>query len=133
MAGPVIRFVNPEGLPEPVGFSHAVEAVGGRTLYLAGQTGHYGDGSIDDGLVDQFRRALGNVAACLGEAGFPPQSMARIVIYTTDIEEYRSQLRPLGEAYRAVFGHHYPAMALIVVPALFDPAAKVELVGTAVL
>jgi enamine deaminase RidA (YjgF/YER057c/UK114 family) len=38
----------------------------------------------------------------------------------------------LGEAYRKVFGSHYPAMALIGVDALFEPAAVVELVAIAV-
>jgi enamine deaminase RidA (YjgF/YER057c/UK114 family) len=125
-------MVNPEGLPQPAGFAHAVEASPGRVLYVAGQTGHRGDGSIDDGLVDQFRQAVANVAACLNEAGFAPDSLVRLHIYTTVVEQYRLSLGPIGEAYRQVFGHHYPAMALFGVSELFDRAAKVELVATAV-
>lgn len=127
------RLINPEGLPAPVGFAHAVEATTGRTLYVAGQTGHRGDGSIADGLVDQFRQAVENVAACLDEAGFAPDSLVRLHIYTTVVEEYRHALGPIGEAYRDVIGRHYPAMALFGVAELFDPAAKVELVATAVM
>ncbi len=40
-------------------------------------------------------------------------------------------LGPIGEAYRAVFGRHYPAMALFGVTELFDPEARVELVAVA--
>ncbi len=126
------RLINPEGLPDPVGFSHAVEASPGRTLYVAGQAGHRGDGSIAQGLVDQFRQAVANVAACLDRAGYNTESLVRLHIYTTVVEEYRRSLGPIGEAYRQVFGRHYPAMALFGVTELFDPAAKVELVATAV-
>lgn len=127
------RLVNPDALPPPIGFSHAVEAAGERVLYVAGQTGHRGDGSLAEGLVDQFRQALVNVATCLEVAGFPPESLVRLVIYTTDVGAYRAELKPLGRAYREVFGRHYPAMALLGVAELFDPAAEVELVATAVM
>lgn len=126
------RLVNPEQLTPPVGFSHAVETDGARTLYVAGETGHRADGSIDSGLVDQFRQALRSVSACMEESGFPPESLVRMVIYTTDVQGYRDNLKELGEAYREVFDRHYPAMALFGVTALFDPAAKIELVCTAV-
>lgn len=125
------RIVNPEGLPEPVGFSHAVESDGSRVLYVAGQTGHRADGTLDDGLVDQFRQALAAVARCMEEAGFPPESLTRMTIYTTDVGSYRNSLEPIGAAYREVFGRHFPAMALFGVAELLDPAAKVELVCTA--
>jgi enamine deaminase RidA (YjgF/YER057c/UK114 family) len=127
------RLINPDDLPEPRGFSHAVASDGERTLWVAGQTGDLADGTLPEGLVDQFRQALANVTACMTEAGFPPDSLVRMVIYTTDLGAYRRSLTPLGEAYRQVFGRHYPAMALIGVTELFDPAAKVELVCTAVL
>lgn len=126
------RIVDPEGMPPAVGFSHATESTGERVLWVAGQTGHRPDGSIEADMVEQFRQALANVAACLGEAGYPPSSLVRMVIYTTDMAEYRRNLEPIGEAYRDVFGRHYPAMALLGVSELFDPAATVEVVSTAV-
>ena len=39
----------------------------------------------------------------------------------------------LGEVWRRHFGRRYPAMALIGVSALFEPDARVELMGVAVL
>ncbi len=127
------RMIDPNGLPPAVGFSHAAESAGDRVLWIAGQTGHRQDGSIDEGMVEQFRQALANVSGCLGAAGFPPDSVVRMVIYTTDVEQYRLELEPIGEAYRATFGRHYPPMALIGVTELFDPAARIELVCTAAL
>lgn len=127
------RLANPEGLPEPVGFSHAVVTDGSRALYVAGQTGRRADGSIDDDLVGQFRQALSAVAACMDEAGFPPESLARMVIYTTDVAGYRESLGPIGTAYRELFGHHFPAMALFGVTELFEADASIEVVATAVM
>jgi enamine deaminase RidA (YjgF/YER057c/UK114 family) len=56
-----------------------------------------------------------------------------MTIYTTDIEGYRAGLSPIGDAYRGVFGKHYPPMALFGISELFDPAAKVELLCVAVI
>lgn len=128
-----MKLVNPEHLPDPVGFSHAVETMGERILHVAGQVGVDGDGAYADGLVAQFELALVNVKLCLDEAGFPPDSLTRMVIYTTSMDEYRESLAPIGEAYRGVLGRHFPAMALIGVSELFDPQAQVEILATAVL
>ena len=53
-------------------------------------------------------------------------------VYTTEADMYRASLAELGAAYRRHLGRHYVATALFEVAGLFDPAAKVELVGIAV-
>lgn len=125
-------FINPEGLPSARGFSHGAMASDGRLLHIAGQTGHISDESIDEGIVDQFGRACAAVADVIAAAGGEPGDLVSLTIYTTDVAGYRDNLTPIGEAYRAVFGKHYPPMALIGVAELFDPRALVELVGVAV-
>jgi enamine deaminase RidA (YjgF/YER057c/UK114 family) len=127
------EFLNPDGLAAARGFSHGALASDGRTLYIAGQTGHHSDQSIDDGLVDQFAQACRSVASVITESGGEPQDLVSLTIYTTDVAGYRDNLGPIGEAYRVVFGKHFPPMALIGVAELFDPKAKVELVGVAVI
>lgn len=126
------RIIQPEGLLAAVGFSHAIESSGERILHIAGQIGQRPDGTIPEDLVDQFRQALANVVVCMEEAGFPPESLTRMTIFTTEIGVYRESLKPLGRVYREVFGHHYPAIALLGVQELFEPEAKVEVVCTAV-
>jgi enamine deaminase RidA (YjgF/YER057c/UK114 family) len=126
------RMINPSGMPPPVGFSHGVLAAEGRIVHIAGQTGHHSDLSIDPDLVAQFRLACAAVARVIEEAGGSASDLVSLVIYTTDVTGYRSRLDEIGESYRRVFGKHFPAMALIGVAELFDPAALVELVGTAV-
>jgi enamine deaminase RidA (YjgF/YER057c/UK114 family) len=120
--GPVI--VNPPDLPEPSGFSHAV--VAGRTVYLGGQIG---SGST---VVEQFDSAAGKVVTALRAAGGEPDHLVSLVVYTTEIEEYRASTSELGEVWRRHFGRRYPAMALVGVAALMEREAKVELMGVAV-
>lgn len=127
------RNVDPETLPRPSGYAHATVAAPGRVIYLGGQTGHRADGSIEAGLVEQFDQAARNVVEAIRAAGGSPEQVVRMVIYATDLEEYRRSLGPIGDTYRRHFGKHYPAMALIGVSALFDPQARVELVATAVI
>jgi enamine deaminase RidA (YjgF/YER057c/UK114 family) len=127
------EFINSPELPEAIGFSHAAVTQPGRTVYLAGQAGHHTDGSIEPGLKEQFAQACINVAIALESTGARRQDLATLQIFVTDVASYRSLRRELGEAYRAVFGRHYPPMALLGVNELFDPAARVELVGTAVI
>ncbi|MPZ84607.1 MAG: RidA family protein [Actinophytocola sp.] len=128
------EIVNTSGLAKPVGFAHAVVAAPGRTVYLGGQTAQDPDGAIvGSTLLEQFDVAAGNVATALAGAGSAPDQLVSLIIYTTDVAEYRASLRELGPLWRKHFGRHYPAVALLGVAALFDEAAKIELVGTAVI
>jgi len=126
------HLFNPDGMPLAVGFSYGALAERGRTLHIAGMTGHHPDGSIEDDLVDQFGIACQSVSRVIGEAGGEPSDLISMTIYTTDVDSYRRQLRAIGERYRRVFGKHYPPMALLGVTELFDPSAAVELVCVAV-
>lgn len=127
------EHVNPPSLLEPVGFSHAVVAAAGRTVFLGGQTGHHADGSIDDDLLAQFRQALDNLVTVLDAVGARVEDLVSMQVYVTDAASYRAMGRELGEAWRSSLGRHYPAMALFEVVGLYDPRAQVELLPTAVL
>lgn len=127
------RLVNPESLAPPTGFSHAVVAAPGRTIYLGGQAGHGASGVLrGESLVEQFDAACGGIAEALRAAGGQPEHIVTLQVFVTDAETYRANLGPIGEAYRRHFGKHYPAMGLFEVTALFDPKARVELMGVAV-
>jgi enamine deaminase RidA (YjgF/YER057c/UK114 family) len=126
------RLLNPEDMAAARGFSHGSATGEGTTLYIAGQTGHYADSTIDDGLVEQFAQACRSVKRVIVEAAGEPDDLVSMTIYTTDIQTYRDSLGPIGAAYRDVFGRHFPPMALIGVSELFDPKARVELVCVAV-
>jgi enamine deaminase RidA (YjgF/YER057c/UK114 family) len=126
------RLVNPDTLPPPRGYSHAVVAATGTVVALAGQTGHRADGTIEEDLVGQFDQAAWNVAEALRAAGGEPEHLVQMLIFVTDVAEYRDHRDEIGQAYRRHLGRHFPAMALLGVSELVDPRAQVELVGLAV-
>jgi enamine deaminase RidA (YjgF/YER057c/UK114 family) len=126
--------INPPSLARPSGFSHAVVAAPGRMVYIAGQTASGPDGAIHgETIVEQFDTAARNLLAALEAAGGAPGHLVSMQIFTTDLAAYRSELKAIGAAYRRHFGRHYPAMALLEVKGLFDPAALVELQAIAVI
>jgi enamine deaminase RidA (YjgF/YER057c/UK114 family) len=134
MTGPGHRFLNPEGLGPPVGFSHAALAAPGRLVLLAGQTAHQADGRLEgETLPEQFAAAAANVVTALGSAGARPEHLVWLQIFVVDVDAYIADLKPIGAAWRARFGAHYPPMGLFGVTRLFDPAALVELMGIAVI
>ena len=50
-----------------------------------------------------------------------------------DLSDYRAHAREIGEAWRALAGRQYPAVAAVGVHQLWDPGALVELQGVAAL
>ncbi len=128
------RLVEPPGMPPAVGFSHAVAAARGRTVWIAGQIAAGADGAVlGESLAEQLDLALGNVVTALRAAGAEPGHAVSMLIFTTAMAEYRRCRRELGPVYRRHFGRHFPAIALVGVTELVEPAAKVEVVTTAVI
>ena len=120
------RIVNPPELGEPSGYAHAVIAAPGRTVYLGGQTG------TGDTVAAQFDSAAASLVTALRAAGGEPDDIVSLVVYTTDVDEYRAAMEELAGVWRRHFGRRYPALALVGVSALADPDARIELMGVAV-
>jgi enamine deaminase RidA (YjgF/YER057c/UK114 family) len=124
--------INAPELPPPVGFSHAVRT--GDTVYLAGQVAQGPDGTVTgETIAEQFDVAAGNLMTALRAAGGGPEDLVSLQVFVTAVAEYKASLRELGDVWRKHFGRRYPAMGLFGVTELFDPAAKVELMGVAVI
>ena len=129
------EFINPESLGGPRGYANGVlTGTGGRLLFIAGQIAwDQNQQLVSDDLVEQFDRALANVLTVVNEAGGQREQIARLIIYVTDKNEYRNQMKAVGERYRARMGKHFPAMVLVEVKSLLEDGAKIEIEGTAVL
>ncbi|HET8640397.1 MAG TPA: RidA family protein [Pseudonocardiaceae bacterium] len=126
--------VNPPSLAPPSGFSHAVAASGGRTVYLAGQTALDSAGQLvgAGNLVAQFEQALTNLVVALRAAGGEPEHLVQSTIYIVDVPDYRRRAEELGAVWRRLMGRDYPAAAGIGVARLWDDEALVEISGVAV-
>ncbi len=129
------QVVNPSNLVRPIGYAHAITASGGRCVFLAGQPGVDPDGRIvaPGDIVAQFTQALANLGTVIEAAGGTAQDMVKLTIYVTDKNAYRANRKAIGQAYRAQFGHYYPAMTLVEVKSLLDDDAVVEIEGIAVI
>jgi enamine deaminase RidA (YjgF/YER057c/UK114 family) len=126
-----LTVLQPPGWPRPKGYANGM-AGSGRTVFVAGQIGWDAQGRLADGLVAQIEQALRNVLAVLAEAGAGPPQIARMTWYVTDIPAYRGAAPALGPVWRATMGRHFPAMAVVGVTELVEPAALVEIEATAV-
>ncbi len=128
-------LINPESLGAPRGYSNGVlTEASGRLLFIAGQVAWDRQQRIvSAGLIEQFDCALANVIAVVAEAGGKPEQIARLTIFVTDKNEYKTRLKEIGERYRARMGQHFPAMALVEVAGLLEDRAQIEIEGIAVL
>lgn len=126
--------LHPEGWASPRGFSHGVVSAG-RQVMLAGQIGWNPKTSefASNDLVEQVRQTLENIVTLLSEAGATPRHLVRLTWYITDRTAYLSAQREIGIAYREIIGTHYPPMAVVVVTALIEARAKVEIEATAII
>ncbi|HWN43947.1 MAG TPA: RidA family protein [Thermoanaerobaculia bacterium] len=126
-------ILQPEGWAAPVGYANGV-AIQGRQIYVAGQIG-WNPATCQfetDDLAKQVRQALENIVAVLKEAGAEPSHLVRLTWYITDKAAYVAARREIGRAYRDVLGRHFPPMSLVVVAALLEDRALVEIEATAV-
>jgi enamine deaminase RidA (YjgF/YER057c/UK114 family) len=128
-----VERINPAELTRPSGFSHAVSAPAGRTVFLAGQIGTDRDRKVvDGGVVPQFEQALANVLTALAAAGGQPEDLVSLTIYLIDVEDYQAHGQEIGAVWRRLAGTEYPAMAGVGVTRLWLPEALVEIQGIAV-
>jgi len=127
------QAILPPGWDKPKGYANAVVA-SGRQIFVAGQIGWNPANSTfeSDGLVDQARQALANIAALLAAAGATPAHLVRLTWYVVDKHEYLANLAAVGSAYRDVLGRNFPAMTLVEVKSLLEARAQVEIEATAV-
>jgi 2-aminobenzoate-CoA ligase len=124
----------PEGWGRGSGYSHAVVAEG-KQVFIAGQIGWDPVTHVvaSGGIVAQARQAFENIVAVLRAAGAEPEQLVRLTWFITDREAYLRETPAIGAAYRDVVGRHYPAMSVIVVSALLEPGAQIEIEATAVI
>jgi enamine deaminase RidA (YjgF/YER057c/UK114 family) len=127
-----MQRINPAGLPQPRGYSHATVA-SGTMVFLAGQTAQDATGAVTGTIAEQFGRALANLLTALAAAGGSAADLASLTIYVTDLSGYQRESDLLGEIWRRLAGADYPAMAVVEVARLWDPAATVEIQGFAVI
>jgi enamine deaminase RidA (YjgF/YER057c/UK114 family) len=129
-----LELINPDGLPVPESYTHAVVATGTKTVYVAGQVSEDAEGNLvaPGDFAAQARQAFANVRLVLAAAGARPDQVARITIYVVG---HRPALLPdIAAARIAVFGdEHKPADTILGVETLAEEGRLIEVEAIAVL
>lgn len=126
-----MRILQPPGWPKPSGYSNGIASTG-EWVVVGGQVGWDAAGVFADGLAAQVGQALRNIADILAAGGLAVTDVVRLTWFVVDVEDYASNLKPVGAAYRAVMGRHFPVMSVIGCTRLVERAALVEIEATAV-
>jgi enamine deaminase RidA (YjgF/YER057c/UK114 family) len=116
--------------PRPRGYANG-RLGRGVAVHVAGQIGWDENRIFVDGLAAPFGKALANILAVVAAAGGTAESIASMTVFVTDIDDYRKSQALLAPVWRERMGKHYPAMALVGVTALVEPAAVVEIQAVA--
>lgn len=113
---------------EPIlGYSRAVKV--GNYLHISGTTGAGPDGKFEADPYIQTKNALKTIGEALAKAGGAYKDVVRTRLYVTKIADWEKY----GKAHGEVFGEIRPAMAIVEVSKLIDPAMLVEIEADAYL
>jgi enamine deaminase RidA (YjgF/YER057c/UK114 family) len=127
------KYVNPWKWQDEFGFSQGVEISGHtRVLRCAGQasTNENGEPVHEGDMAAQIGQALDNLEAVLKAANMTLADVARLTIYTTDMDTY---MQSYGAAQaRLAAANCRPALTLLGATRLAFPQLMVELEATAV-
>ncbi|WP_375692149.1 RidA family protein [Pseudooceanicola sp. LIPI14-2-Ac024] len=126
-------IIHPEGWKPAKGYANGVVAEG-KVLFVGGQIGWNGQQVFEaHDFIGQMTQALRNIRDVVEAAGGTVEMITRLTWFVTDKKEYLAHQAEVGMAYREVMGYHFPAMTMVVVAALVEDEAKVEIEATAVL
>jgi enamine deaminase RidA (YjgF/YER057c/UK114 family) len=119
------RFMNPETIAKPGGYSHVVEITGpGRIVYIAGQLGVTPDGKMAGEFRAQVVQAFENLKNALAAVGATFDDVVKLNNYLVDITANIPIYREIRDKY--VNTARPPASTTVGVPALARDGALFE-------
>ena len=126
-----LRFINPEIMPKPFGYTQVVEVRGGRTVYIAGQVALNPEGQIvgEGDFEAQVRQTFENIRSGLGAVGMDFSHVIKLGLYVTDMSNLATMRRVRDEFVNT---GNPPASTLVQVVALFRPEFLFEAEAIAV-
>ncbi len=126
-----IRFINPEALAKPPGYTHVVEATSpARLVYIAGQLGLDRDGKLSSDFRLQAVQTFENLKAALAAVGAQFQHVVKLNNYLIDTK-YMPVFRQVRDSYLP--DNNRPASTTIAISGLAREGALLEIEAVAVL
>jgi reactive intermediate/imine deaminase len=125
------RFLAPETLPRPVGYSHVVDAPAGRVIYVSGQVPLDAEGHLvgEGDFEAQTRQVFENLTRALGAADASWNDVVKLTYFLRDVGEIAS-VRAVRDEY--VDTEHPPASTLVEVSGLFRDDVLIEIEAVAI-
>jgi enamine deaminase RidA (YjgF/YER057c/UK114 family) len=125
------RFINPEALGKPPGYTHVVEATApARIVYVAGQLGFARDGGMSPDFRGQAVQTFENLKHALAAVGARFENVVKLNNYLVDIS-HLPIFREVRDSYLPEADR--PASTTIAISALARPGALLEVEAVAVL
>lgn len=125
------RIIQPDGWKPAKGYANGVLTKSG-TLYVGGQIGWTVDQVFEaHDFIGQMRQALTNIRTVVETAGGTCADIVRLTWYVTDKADYLAHQAEVGAVYREVLGRNFPAMTMVVIDALVEDEALLEIEATA--
>ena len=125
------RFLSPDTLAPPFGYSHVVDAPAGRIVYVSGQVPLDATGNLvgEGDFGAQVRQVFENLAAALAAADVSWNDVVKLNYFVRDIDQVAA-LRAIRDEY--VNTEQPPASTLVEVSRLFRDDVLVEIEAVAV-
>ena len=125
------RFINPQTLAKPAGYTHVVEATApGRLVYIAGQLGLDSDGKLSSDFRLQAVQTFENLKTALAAVGAQFRHVVKFNNYLVDIKQLPI-FRQVRDSYLA--DANRPASTTIAISGLARAGAMLEIEAVAVL
>jgi reactive intermediate/imine deaminase len=125
-----IRHSNPASLSTPAGYSHVVEVIGGRTVYIAGQVAFDQSGKIvgKGDFAAQAIQVFENLKLALAAVGATFDNVVKVNTYVTDM----SNIQTLRDIRGRYYGRTAPASTLVQIGKLAHEDLMIEIEAIAV-
>ena len=127
---PKIKRTNPPEISKPTGYTHVVEATGGKTVYISGQIALDKDGKVvgEGDMKAQAEQVFKNLQAALTAANATFKDVVKMNTYMTDL----AQIQAVRDVRARYFGDVTPASTLVQVVHLARPEFLLEIEVVAV-
>jgi len=125
------RFLSPETLPAPSGYSHVVDAAAARVIYISGQVPLGVDGQLvgEGDFEAQTRQVFENLSLALAAADASWADVVKLNYYLRDVSRI-APVRAIRDEY--VDRQRPPASTLVEVSRLFREDVLIEIEAVAV-
>jgi reactive intermediate/imine deaminase len=125
-----VRYLNPQTLSAPKGYSHVAEISSGRTIYVAGQVAFDESGNVvgKGDFAAQATRVFENLKLALAAVGATFDNVVKVNTYVTDM----SHIQTLREIRAKYYGKLAPASTLVEIGRLAHPDLMIEIEAIAV-